>query len=103
MPGRIRRLFARPVACMALVGTGTRLADGTVVSDGPSGTTTDATPTFTFSGEPGAHFECQIEPAFAWKPCSSPMTAQLADGDYTFEVRSIDAAGNVEANPPSRA
>jgi hypothetical protein len=102
MQGRIRRLFAATVAATALIGTGTALADGTVV-DGPSGTTTDATPTFTFSSEPGAHFECKVDPAFGWKPCSSPMTVQLADGDYTFSVRSIDAAGNVEPNPPTRA
>src|SRR4051812_48081987 len=102
MQGRIRRLFAATVAATALIGTGTALADGTVV-DGPSGTTTDATPTFTFSGEPGAHFECKVDPAFGWKPCASPMTVQLTDGDYTFSVRSIDAAGNVEPNPPIRA
>ena len=106
MQGRIRRLIAATAAAMALIGTGTALADGTVVSGGPSGTTTDATPTFTFSGEPGATFECKIQPAgqaAAFKPCTSPNTAQLTDGDYTFSVRATDAAGNVETNPPSRA
>ncbi|HEY6889645.1 MAG TPA: Ig-like domain-containing protein [Solirubrobacter sp.] len=104
MQGRIRRLVATTVAAMALFGTGTALADGTSVTGGPSGTTTDATPTFTFTGEPGARFDCKVEPASPdFKPCSSPMTVQLTDGDYTFTVRATDAAGNVETNPPSRA
>src|SRR4051794_6690178 len=99
MQGRI----IAAVAALALFGsTGTALADGTTV-DGPQGTITDATPTFTFSAEPGAHFECKVAPAFDWKACSSPYTVQLADGDYTFSVRAIDAAGNVEPNPPSKA
>ncbi len=98
MQGRIRRLVATNAAALMLVGTGTALADGTAVTGGPSGTTTDATPTFTFSGEPGARFDCSIVPAgqpAAFKPCSSPMTAQLTDGDYVFTVRATDAAGNV--------
>src|SRR3954468_6050540 len=99
MQGRIQRLIAATAAAMALIGTGTALADGTVVSGGPSGTTTDATPTFTFSGEPGATFEARVEPVADFKPCSSPMTVQLTDGDYTFTVRATDAAGNVETNP----
>src|SRR5262249_10515925 len=40
--------------------------------------------------------------ATPWKPCTSPITAQLTDGDYTFSVRATDAAGNVEPNPPTR-
>lgn len=103
MHGRIRRLVAATVAATALFGTGTALAqDGTAVTGGPNGTTTDATPTFTFTGEAGATFECRIDPNGSWKPCASPFTAQLADGTYTFSVRATDAAGNVETNPPSR-
>src|SRR3954470_16126444 len=98
MQGRI--IAAVTVAALAF--TGTARADGTTV-DGPQGTITDATPTFTFSAEPGAHFECKVAPALDWRACSSPYTVQLADGDYTFSVRAIDAAGNVEPNPPSKA
>src|SRR5690242_15008704 len=102
MHGRIRRLLAATVAATALLGTGTALAQ-TAVTDGPSGTTTDATPTFTFTGEAGATFEGKIDPNGAWKPCVSPFTARLADGSYSFSVRATDRAGNVEVNPPSRA
>src|SRR3954447_3259684 len=96
------RIIAAATVALALFATGTARADGTTV-DGPQGTITDATPTFTFSAEPGAHFECKVDPAIDWKTCASPFTAQLADGSYTFSVRAIDAAGNVEPNPPTRA
>jgi len=47
-------------------------------------------------------FECRIDsvdPA-AWAPCSSPATfAGLSDGPHTIEVRSTDAAGNVDPTP----
>src|SRR3954453_14124109 len=103
MHGRIRRLIAATAAATALIRTGTALSDGTVVSGGPSGTTTDATPTFTFSGEPGAHFECQIAPAFAWKPGSPPMTARRTDCANLSPVPSNAGAGTREPNPPTRA
>ena len=69
------------------------------ISSGPSGTTTDSTPTFGFSAGPEASVVCSIDqgrPAFG--PCSSatshtPATA-LAVGNYTFTVRATDAAGN---------
>ena len=66
------------------------------VDSGPNGLTNDATPTFGFSSEPGATFECSIDsgtPAFA--PCTSPYTpSPLTDGSYTFRVRATDGAGN---------
>ncbi len=69
------------------------------IDSGPSGVTNDATPTFTFSSEPGLAFECSIDtgsPSFG--PCSGIGThtpsSPLADGPYTFRVRTADAAGN---------
>src|SRR3954451_18333530 len=96
------RIIAAATVALALFATGTARADGTTV-DGAQGTITDATPTFTFSAEPGAHLECEGDPALDGKPCPSPCTAQLADASYTFSGRAIDAAGNVEPNPPTRA
>ncbi|MDA0181841.1 Ig-like domain-containing protein [Solirubrobacter phytolaccae] len=61
---------------------------------GPTGATGDNTPTFTFTGEASASFECRVDAA-AFAACSSPhTTAQLADGARTFQVRAVDAAGN---------
>ena len=95
----MRTLIATAIAVLAIASPA--LAD-TDVTGGPSDTTTDATPTFTFSGEPGSTYECRVDPGFGWKPCASPYSVQLADGEYTFSVRATDAAGNVEQNPPSR-
>ena len=69
------------------------------IDSGPEGLTNDPTPTFAFSSEPGAGFECSIDtgtPAFG--PCSDEGShtpeAPLADGEYTFRVRATDAASN---------
>jgi hypothetical protein len=73
------------------------------IDSGTSGLTNDATPTFTFSSEPGATFQCSVDngaPAFG--ACSGPGNshtppAALPDGTYTFRVRAIDQAGNIGA------
>ena len=63
-----------------------------VVGDGPTGNP----PTFTFSSpETATHFECRIDTG-AFVPCTSPYTPTgLPAGTHTFQVRAIDAAGNV--------
>ncbi|HEX2578255.1 MAG TPA: Ig-like domain-containing protein, partial [Aquihabitans sp.] len=78
-------------------------APDTTLVGGPSGTTTDSTPTFTFSSEAGATFECQVDGG-AYAPCTSPFTpATLADGAHTFSVRAKDAVGNTDGTPATRA
>ena len=75
----------------------------TTIDSGPTGTTGDATPTFEFSSEPGATFECRVD-TDAFSPCSSPETvASLTDGPHTFEVRPIDPAGNTDPSPATRS
>lgn len=75
------------------------IAPTATITDGPSDPTADATPSFTFSSnDPGATFECRVAPD-PFAPCSGPgdthTTATLTpDGNYTFEVRATDAAGN---------
>ncbi len=69
------------------------------IDSGPSGLTNDPTPTFTFSSEAGASFECSIDTGTpSYGPCSGPGThtpsSPLADGPYTFRVRATDAATN---------
>ncbi|MDQ5895785.1 MAG: large repetitive protein [Actinomycetota bacterium] len=74
----------------------------TTITAGHSGTTSDPTPTFEFTSEPGATFQCRID-AGAFSSCSSPETvAALTDGAHTFEVRATDAAMNPDPTPASR-
>ena len=78
----------------------------TTIDSGPSGLTNDAEPQFTFSSsEGGASFACRLD-AGSFAACSGPgashTTGVLADGPHTFEVRAIDAAGNVDASPAIR-
>jgi predicted outer membrane repeat protein len=79
------------------------VAPETVVNAGPNGLTNDPTPTYAFSSEPGASFECRVDSG-SFAACSSPhTTAALADGDHTFEVRAKDAVGNTDGSAASRA
>jgi uncharacterized repeat protein (TIGR01451 family) len=76
----------------------------TTITAGPTGTTADSTPTFSFTAtEAGSTFQCRVDGG-AWVSCASPFTtAALADGAHTFEVRATDAAGNTDATPASRS
>src|SRR5262245_10753651 len=71
--------------------------DGTapVVSLGshPSDPSNDASPSFQFSANEAAAFECKLDAA-AFAPCTSPKTYNAGDGAHTFTVRATDAAGN---------
>jgi hypothetical protein len=70
----------------------------TVVAPFPSNPSADRTPTLNFSSnEARSTFECQLIPSnTAWAPCLSGITYDAQqDGNYTFNVRATDAAGNV--------
>ena len=76
----------------------------TLDAGGPSNVTADATPTFSFSSESGATFECRVDSEPEWSSCGSPhTTGALADGSHTFAVRARDAAGNADPTPAARA
>ncbi len=70
-----------------------------VITAGPSfgGRTNDPTPSFTFSSEPGATFQCRFAGG-AFGACSAADShtapAALPDGVHAFFVRAIDVAGN---------
>ena len=88
-----------PGPAMARAFTVDTVGPAVTITGGPSGTTTTATPTFTFSsGEPGVTFACRagtplVPGAFA--ACASPhTTSALANGASVFEVQATDAAGN---------
>jgi hypothetical protein len=92
---------------------GTSTADTTppttTIASADLGTTSDNTPTFSFSGSDNVGvtgFDCRVylqgRTAPSFSSCTSPhTTAVLADGSYTFEVRARDAANNVDATPAS--
>ena len=83
-------------------------APTTQIDSAPSNPSSDATPSFTFSGsDPGgsgvAGFECKLD-AGSFEPCTSPADlGPLGDGPHSFEVRALDAAGNPDASPSARA
>jgi hypothetical protein len=55
------------------------------------------------SNDAGAHFQCLLDDG-AFAACTSPVDYNgLPDGTHTFRVRSIDAAGNVDPTPATRA
>ena len=83
-------------------------APDTTITGGPAegATIGSGSASFTFVGDPvadTASFECKLDGG-AFAACTSPanLTA-LADGAHTFSVRAIDAAGNVDATPATRA
>jgi hypothetical protein len=61
------------------------------------GAVSDDSVSFSFSGEPGATFECALDDA-DYAPCVSPKNhTALEVGEHTFAVRAIDLVGNVGA------
>ena len=96
-PGADQRDFGRP--------QGPACDSGAYEIDQAPDTALSGTgPTFTFSSpEPGVTFQCALDPA-AFAPCTSPRTySGLAPGAYTFVVRAVDATGNVDPTPASKA
>ena len=95
---RATDLEAEPGETVATRDFSVDTVDPTVsISSGPNGPVADDTPTFGFTGEAGATFECYVnEGSASYSPCSSPYTpATLPDGSYIFRVRATDTAGNV--------
>ena len=73
----------------------------TRIDSGPASPTNARTATLAFSTPSGdvARFECRRDNA-AFSACTSPLSLTgLAEGDHTFEVRSVDTAGNADPTP----
>jgi hypothetical protein len=75
----------------------------TTIDSGPSGTVASSSASFGFSSsEVGSTFECRLDGG-AFAACTSPKQyPALPEGARTFEVRAIDAVGNIDATPSSR-
>ncbi len=67
------------------------------IQSGPSGTIFTGSATFTYgAGDQGATYSCKLTPVDAdFSPCpaSGKTYSALADGAYTFAVRSVDIGG----------
>lgn len=82
----------------------------TSITDGVAGTTTEASPSFSFvSGAvTGVTFSCRLDgpgtQAGTWSPCTSSENYDgLADGSYTFAVRASTAPAGPDPTPASRS
>ncbi len=77
------------------------VAPDTTITSGPSGTVSSTSAAFTFSGtEAGSTFQASLDGA-AFGAVPAGYTG-LSQGTHTFEVRAIDAAGNIDQTPASR-
>ncbi len=81
-----------------------RLAPQTTITKRPRRRTRKRTARFAFgSTEAGSSFECRLDRA-AFASCSGPVKyTRLKRGGHRFEVRAIDAAGNVDPSPAAAA
>jgi sugar lactone lactonase YvrE len=77
------------------------VAPDTTISGTPAANSNSATATFTFTSEANTSFQASIDGA-AYAAAASPLQLSgLASGTHTFNVRAIDAAGNLDATPAS--
>ncbi len=75
----------------------------TTIDSGPTGTTANTTPTFTFSSDDAAAtFTCALDGEAA-TTCTSPFTTPpLPDGPHTLTVTAVNATGS-DPTPASRS
>ena len=70
----------------------------TAITQRPKDKTRKKKATFAFSSEAGSTFQCSVDGA-PFSACTSPDTLKVSKGKHHFEVRAIDAAGNVDGSP----
>ena len=77
------------------------IAPQTTINSNPTDPSDDDTPSFTFSANEPATFECDVDGNGFATCTSSDSFGTLADGTHTFQVRAIDIAGNTDLTPAS--
>src|SRR5205085_6858790 len=66
------------------------------ITASPTNPSNSSAPSFSFTSEAGASFQCSLDGAFV--ACSSPKSySGVADGSHTFQVKATDTAGNTGA------
>src|SRR5439155_202098 len=64
------------------------------ITASPTNPSNSSSPSFSFSSEAGATFQCALDGA-AFASCTSPKSyTGVADGSHTFQVKATDTAGN---------
>ncbi len=80
------------------------VAPDTSITNAPGSHLLDHSPSFDFDGTDAAPssgivgYECRIDGG-GWNACTNPWNTPFSDGVHSFEVRAIDAAGNVDGTP----
>src|SRR5215216_593647 len=75
------------------------IAPETRLGSRPRTRTTALSAAFTFSASEAATFQCRLG-AGTFAPCSSPKKySRLRRSTHRFEVRAVDAAGNIDSSP----
>src|SRR5205814_3110959 len=73
------------------------VAPSASITTSPTNPSNSSAPSFSFSSEAGASFQCALDAA-AFAACSSPKSySGVADGSHTFQVKATDTAGNTGA------
>lgn len=74
------------------------VAPETTITSAPSGTIPTGTAAFEFAAPGASSFQCRLDDD--WGACGSPRVYHgLSEGSHGFEVRGIDAVGNVDLSP----
>jgi hypothetical protein len=78
------------------------VAPDTLISGGPTGTTTLTSASFALGSTDGDDFQCNLDDA-GYVPCESPYEPSgLSPTTHTLLVRAVDAVGNADLTPAGR-
>jgi hypothetical protein len=73
----------------------------TTINSNPTNPSNDNTPSFTFSADEAAIFQCDVDGSGFAACTSGDSFGPLADSSHTFTVKATDTAGNTDSTPAS--